>query len=258
MSMCGYRLRSGDGCSRKLPRDGKIVVMAASETKSARTRQRILDAAARVFREEGYANARLVDIAERAGIQTGSLYYHFDSREDLVAEILRLGIETSWAHVRDALDALPAESTALDRLATAIRAHTLAVLEIGDYASAQARIVGQVPAEVSKGHLADQRRYGAYWHSLIDAAAAAGSLRPGLDLFVARMLVLGALNWTAEWYEPKRGVSAAAIADAAVVMALSGLAAPGHEPAVDGTRDAVPAAASKPTTRSRSVPRRRD
>ena len=75
--------------------------MAERLTKSERTRQRILDAAAKVFREQGYANARLADIAELADMQTGSLYYHFDGREDLVAEILRLGVETSWQHVRD-------------------------------------------------------------------------------------------------------------------------------------------------------------
>jgi AcrR family transcriptional regulator len=62
----------------------------------ARTRRRILDAAAEVFSEQGYG-ARLSDIAERAGMKTGSLYYHFDSREDLVAEVLRLGIDGAWA-----------------------------------------------------------------------------------------------------------------------------------------------------------------
>jgi len=205
--------------------------VAARETKSARTRQRILDAAARVFREHGYASARLADIAELAGIQTGSLYYHFAGREELVAEILRLGIETAWDHVRAAVDALPPGSPPLDRLGTAIRAHTLAVLEIGDYASAQARIVGQVPAEVRRGHMADQRRFGAYWNELIADAADAGALRPGVDLFVARMLVLGALNWTAEWYQPDRGPDAAAVADLAVTLVLSGLAEPSATPA---------------------------
>src|SRR5678816_4156304 len=92
-------------------------------TKSERTRQRILDAAARVFREQGYANARLADIAELADMQTGSLYYHFDGREDLVAEILRLGVKTAWSHVRAAVDALPPSATPLDRLAAAVRAH---------------------------------------------------------------------------------------------------------------------------------------
>ena len=197
--------------------------MTERQPKSARTRQRILDAAAKVFREHGYANARLSDIAELAGMQAGSLYYHFDGREDLVAEILRLGIETSWQHVRDAVDALPADASPIDRLAVAIHAHTLCVLEISDYASAQARIVGQVPPDVRKGHMADQRAYGAYWHELISAAAESGQLRPDVDTFVARMLVLGALNWTSEWYTPGRGPSADAIADQAVTMVLDGL-----------------------------------
>src|SRR4051812_8992781 len=202
-----------------------MTAIAKTQTKAERTRRRILDAAAKVFREQGYANARLADIAELAGMQAGSLYYHFDSREELVAEILRLGIETSWQQVRAALAALPPGATALDRLATAIRAHTLSVLEISDYASAQARIVGQVPPDVLKGHVADQRRYGAYWNTLIADAVEAGVLRPDVDLFVARMLVLGALNWTAEWYRPMSGRSAESIADDAVALFLDGLAA---------------------------------
>ncbi len=199
--------------------------MSQAPTKSARTRQRILDAAAAVFREQGYAGARLSDIAERAGLQTASLYYHFGSRDELVAEILRLGVETAWDHVRDAVDALPPDAGALDRLAAAVRAHTLAVLELSDYASAQARIVGQVPQELRAAHLDDQRRYGAYWNDLLAAAVASGELRPGADLFVTRMLVLGALNWPAVWYAPGRGAGATEVADQAVALLLHGLAA---------------------------------
>lgn len=197
--------------------------MSERQTKSERTRQRILDAAAKVFREQGYANARLSDIAEGAGIQTGSLYYHFDGREDLVAEILHLGIERAWDHVRAAVDALPADATPIDRLRTAIRAHTTAVLEISDYSSAQARIVGQVPPDVLQGHMADQRAFGAYWNELIVAAQRAGQLRADVDPFVTRMLILGALNWTAEWYQPDRGRSAESVADHAVAITLEGL-----------------------------------
>ena len=198
-------------------------------SKSERTRQRILDAAAKVFREHGYANARLADIAAAAGMKTGSLYYHFVSREELVAEILHLGITTAWDHVREAVDTLPPTATPLLRLATAVRAHMLAVLEIGDYASAQTRIVGQVPPEVLQGHLSEQREYGAYWNELLVAAANAGALRADTNLFVARMLILGALNWTAEWFRPERQTTAAEIAEQAVATVLGGLAAAGHE-----------------------------
>jgi len=198
--------------------------------KSARTRQRILDAAAAVFREHGYANARLSDIAARAGIQTGSLYYHFASREELVAEILRLGVATAWGQVRAAVDALPDEASPTERLTAAIRTHTMAVLEIDDYASAQARIVGQVPPAIAAVHRDDRRAYGAYWHGLLVEIQRAGLLADGLDLFTARMLCIGAMNWTAEWFDPRRG-TAAEVADQAAVQLLAGLT---------GSPDAVP------------------
>lgn len=179
-----------------------------------------------MFREQGYSSARLVDIAELAGMKTGSLYYHFTSREALVAEILHLGIDGAFAHVRDAVDALPPTADPLLRLETAVRAHTMAVLELSDYTSAQARIVGEVPADVAAAHRVEQRRYGDYWHELIVAAHTAGRLRPDLDLFTVRMLAFGAMNWTAEWFRPDRGPSAAVVADQAVAMVLHGISSP--------------------------------
>ena len=122
--------------------------MPAQQTKSERTRQRILDAAAEVFRDRGYADARLSDIAAKAGMQAGSLYYHFDSRDQLVVEVLRLGIEKSWDHVAAAVGRLPSSATPIERLATAIRAHTTAVVGLSAYASAQARIVSQLPGDI--------------------------------------------------------------------------------------------------------------
>ncbi len=195
----------------------------AAPSKSQRTRARILDAAAAVFREQGYA-ARLSDIAERAGIQTGSLYYHFSSREELVAEILRLGIENAWDHVRAAVDALPPDAAPLDRLAVAIRAHTMAVLELSDYASAQTRIVGQVPPALASAHRREQRAYGEYWNDLLEAARDAGDLAADVDLFMARMLAFGAMNWTAEWSAVRSRAEPAMIADQAVAVLLEGLA----------------------------------
>ena len=67
----------------------------------------------------------------------------------------------------------------IERLAVAIRAHTMAVLEISDYTSAQARIVGQVPPAVADGHHRDQRAYGEYWNELFEAAAGRRRAGPG-------------------------------------------------------------------------------
>jgi len=192
------------------------------ETKSDRTRARILDAAAEVFTEQGYS-ARLSDIAHRAGMKTGSLYYHFDSREDLVAEILHRGIQTSFDHVRDAVNAEPKTARGIDRLAAALRAHTMSILEIGAYASAQARIVGQVPAAIAKAHQREQRTYGDYWHSLFEQAQREGDISGDVDLFVVRMLALGAMNWIAEWAPLAGRRGAAQIADQTVAAILDGV-----------------------------------
>ena len=193
-------------------------------TKSERTRQRILDSAARMFRQQGYG-ARLTDIAAEADLRAGSLYYHFDSRESLVEEVLRLGVEMAWQHVRAALDALPADATPVQRLEAAIRAHASAVLEISDYTAANSRIFSMATEEVRKRHYVLQQDYGAYFHDLMAAAAVAGELRADVDLPTVRMLMFGAMNWTAEWYRPDRGRPPQLVIDPLVDMVLRGLRA---------------------------------
>jgi AcrR family transcriptional regulator len=200
--------------------------MVKSETrtrKSEETRARLLDAAATVFSDKGYAGARLADIAERAGMHTPGVYYYFPSKEDLVEEVLRVGVARSRGYVQERVAALPDGAPALDRLRAAIEGHVLTVLEIGDYTSANIRIFGQVPDDVRARHLADQRAYGNVWRALLEDARAAGEIRADLDLGVIRMLILGALNWTAEWYRPGPR-TATEVAREATAMICDGLA----------------------------------
>jgi len=55
--------------------------------KGARTRGRILDAAKEIFEENGFLDARISDIADRAGLSHGSFYHYFDSKEEIFREI---------------------------------------------------------------------------------------------------------------------------------------------------------------------------
>jgi AcrR family transcriptional regulator len=192
-------------------------------SKSARTRQRILDAAASAFRRDGFASVTLKDIAERAGLQTGSLYYHFDGKEDLVDAILSAGTEGAFVATREAVEALGKRAEPLARLRAAIGAHLRVVLSEGSYASANLRILGQVPEAIREKHLRRQRAYGAFWDALLHDAAAAGAVRADLDLSVTRMLALGALNWSVEWYRKGRR-SPSEIAAHATTLILDGIA----------------------------------
>lgn len=62
-----------------------------SQSRSAVTRQEIIDAAVDLFVDHGYGDTRLQDIVERAGVTTGAFYYHFDSKEDLAWAIIDQG-----------------------------------------------------------------------------------------------------------------------------------------------------------------------
>jgi len=176
-----------------------------TDTKSARTRVRILDAAAKVLSRKGYGGMRLSDVAQVADLQAPAIYYYFDSREDLIEEVMWVGIADMREHLTRILDALPPGTPAMDRILVAAEAHLRHELEISDYATASIRNAGQVPDKIRKRQLAEEARYGEIWRDLMSSAAAEGTLRADLDPYIAQMLVLGSLNWTAEWWSPKRG-----------------------------------------------------
>lgn len=196
------------------------------QKKSDLTRQAILDSAARAFRLSGYSGARLADIAAGAGMQAGSLYYHFDSREALVEAVMHRGVERTDAAVREALAALPATATALDRLRTAIETHLLMIVQQEDIASATIKLIWQVPQPIRDRVLGRQRVYGAVWKKLLDDARSANLIRADLDLSVVRMAIMGALNWAADWYKPGK-LAPQRVAHDIVSMTLHGLAGSG-------------------------------
>src|SRR5262245_12142688 len=69
--------------------------MRVSKEQSAHNRRRIVSAAARLFRENGIASSGIDAIARRAGLTHGAFYSHFDSKERVTAEAIRLTLERS-------------------------------------------------------------------------------------------------------------------------------------------------------------------
>lgn len=190
--------------------------------KSEVTRQSILDTAAHIFRTRGYSSTRLTDIAAEIGMKAGSLYYHFDSREALVEAIMELGLQRTQEAVQARLDRLPADAGHLTKLQVAIETHLLTVLEQEDYACATIKLIWQVPLPIRERHIGDQRVYGGLWRRLLEEAREAGAIRGDVDLSVARMTILGALNWAADWYKEDR-LTAQIIAQNISTMILHGL-----------------------------------
>jgi TetR/AcrR family transcriptional regulator, cholesterol catabolism regulator len=186
----------------------------AAPSKSALTRARILDAAARVLSASGYAGLRLTDVAAEAEIQAPAIYYYYASKDELIEEVMWAGIADMREHVVAALSALPDGTSPLDRLLAATEAHLRHALEISDYTTASIRNAGQVPLSIRKRQIVEEERYGEVWRRLINDVAREGRLRPELDLYIAQMLILGALNWAVEWWSPRRGPLEEVVANA--------------------------------------------
>ncbi|MBC5762963.1 TetR/AcrR family transcriptional regulator [Ramlibacter sp. GTP1] len=169
------------------------------------TRERILLEASRLFRHHGYAATTLREVADAAGIKAGSIYYHFESKEQILGEVLDKGIQAVIVAVRERVEALPKSATSRAKVAAAIEGHLWGLLHHGDFTSANIRIYGQIPLTAKNRHRKVRREYADYWDALLDEAMSRGELRRDIGATIARLFVIGALNWTVEWYNPQKG-----------------------------------------------------
>ncbi|MBL4667088.1 MAG: TetR/AcrR family transcriptional regulator [Sneathiella sp.] len=173
---------------------------AASET-----RQSILDAAAHMFRDAGYAAVSLRGIAAAAEMKAGSVYYHFKSKEDIVLEVLNLGIERVHEAVQLSYADQVGIGTAKQVLSACVHAHLNTLLAHSDYTSANVRIYGQVPANVQQKALTVRRKYEKLWDDILQSTKSSGNLNKNVDLKVFRLMLIGSLNATLEWFDPAHG-----------------------------------------------------
>src|SRR5215475_11251418 len=85
-------LRSAPVLTRKAASSRTTATAVAPASKSEKSRDSILIAAARLFRRQGYSATTLRQIAAMAKIKAGSVYYYFDSKEQILDEVLHLGL----------------------------------------------------------------------------------------------------------------------------------------------------------------------
>jgi len=158
---------------------------------------RILDRAARLFREKGFQGASVRDIAGSVGMLPGSLYCHFDSKEDLLVAVYTEGVRRLSRALEQALeDAAARDEDAWQRLEAACVAHLEALLDGGDYAQVMVRVQpGEAPGAAQR-LIALRDGYERRFRALIEALPAP------LRRDHLRLLLLGALNWVPSWYRP--------------------------------------------------------
>ena len=184
----------------------------------------VLETAGHLFRAKGYSATTVREIAAAANMLPGSLHYRYASKEDLLLALIDHGIERATTAVREAIAGV---DDPLDRLRAALRAH-LSLLVHEDVSIYVLLYEGRSLSGHSRAEMVRRRdRYDALWDGMLHEAAGTGRIRPDADLRLVRLLLLGAANWTAQWFSPKGKYSSNAVADAFLELVWNGLAKPG-------------------------------
>ena len=178
-------------------------------------RQEVLRAAARLFRRKGFHATSTRDIAAAAGMQSGSPFYHFKSKGALLYTVMEEGMRSAIERQQRAIAAGQPDNAGQLRLL--VRNHFDILLGPGsDFIPVMLYESRSITAR-QRALLAQlQGDYEAPWVPVLDALRARGQLRA--DVKLARLLIFGALNWSAQWYDRRQGASLDDLADAAMQL----------------------------------------
>jgi len=163
-------------------------------------RRELTREAARLFAERGYHGTSIGDLAQALGVQKASLYAHISSKQDLLYAIMREGADAFHA----ALDAVPEQAPAGEKIRLAMRSHLRVVADQLDVATVFVRewryLEGDRRAEI----LDERRRYEERFRGFFREGRELGELRTDLDDGAAALLTLSAMNWAYTWLAPGR------------------------------------------------------
>jgi AcrR family transcriptional regulator len=183
------------------------------------SREYILESAAQVFRQKGFHGASMADIAEAVNLQKASLYHHFDSKQEILVELLDRALDLVSAQMQVVMDKplLPDE-----KLRLAMRTYLRILSEQGDLVSVLLLEYRSLEPELYARHIPHRDRFEAMWRDLIREGVQAGAFECD-DIPLAVRGLMGMLNWTITWYQPKGKRSIEQIADHFAEVFLSGI-----------------------------------
>ena len=191
-------------------------------------RQELLSAAARLFRDKGFSATSTRDIAGAVGMHSGSPFYHFKSKDALLFAVIEAGMHAAIARQALALQADEADAQAPQipaltprapqaQIRRLIRAHFETLLGPGNDFVPVMLYEHRSLSPRQRTVLAQlQLDYEAAWMPVLQALHASGQLNAPVKL--SRLLILGALNWSVQWFDPDKAASLDDLTDAAMAL----------------------------------------
>jgi len=174
-------------------------------------RQLIIQSAARLFRAQGFDATSTRDIAAAADMRSGSPFYHFESKNALLHAVVEEGLQRAVARQQQVLQQLPLQAPPQERLAALVRHHFEILFGAdGDFIPVMLYEWRSLTPPQRASIARIKADYEAPWMPVLQALHAAGALKA--DPALARMFIMGALNWSVQWYRPEGRLSLDALA----------------------------------------------
>jgi TetR/AcrR family transcriptional regulator, cholesterol catabolism regulator len=165
------------------------------------SRQEILRTAARLFQQRGYDATSMNDVAAALKLSKGGLYHHFQSKDEILFEIMNHAMEITQERVIDVVSSIADPE---ERLRALIRLHIEVVLSPRDREiTVMLHENHPLPPSLRKRINARKKDYVHFLENLIaevqKARRASGKVTPRAAAFA----LLGMINWIYQWYKPE-------------------------------------------------------
>lgn len=202
-------------------KSGKQGVAGGGKKSGSKKRQQaIIDAAAEIFRQRGYSDASVREVADAVGILKGSLYYYIDSKMDLLYQVLIDVHEGARAITEEVgqLDLPP-----LERLHIYVRRHvtynTQHLAKIAVFYHDFNLLTDERRDEIVES----RKLYEGFVARLIVEAQERGEVDSGVEPKIAAFFILGGINWLYTWYDPSGAYQAEELGELYAELAIHGL-----------------------------------
>jgi AcrR family transcriptional regulator len=198
-----------------------VPAASAPEPTAGSRRAELLAIAGKLFAERGFKNTTVRDIADAAGILSGSLYHHFDSKESMVDELLDTFQTELWKKY-DAIEA--SDLTPKAKLEAIVRASFEAIGEHrNEVAIFQSDALYLATFERFDYLIERNRKFRTLWTGLLEAGVASGELRADLDVALVYRFLRDTVWVAGRWYRPGGTLTPDDVANQYLAILLEGL-----------------------------------
>ena len=182
------------------------------------TRDEILRSAATLIASEGYPACTMRSISKKIQMKAGSLYHHFGSKDEILLEIMNVGVRMILEQVARQVSAMPPSASFEERLRVAIRAHAACMI---DQSMPFIRVYEHLPPIIRRQARVARKEYSDFWVAFLEAGKQAGEVDPNLNLTLFVPFLLSGLNRVSDWYRDHMSINE--IADLIADTCLCGI-----------------------------------